>query len=645
MKSLTNIFWITMTLLYLIFAVTIIYLWTYHEIVRAHVQINNVRQEYINSREKAAKAEVNQIIEYIHHKKSLAEMRVRNEVFSKTGEAWKTARYIYEKNRKTKKLSEIKKMVHDALYSDSWDNGKGYYFAEDMSGIEMINRNEPELQGKNVLKFQDCKGTYIMKAFISIATSPAEEGFASYYYKKPGCGIEEPKISYIKYFKPFNWVIGNGKYIVDEENKIKNEVIRRIDHIKYGDKGFVFAGTWDAKLLAGPFKGDDPVKLIKYGWKKTVKKIVNKARAEGGFLSYMAPGFNENNSPEPVISYVAPFKPWHWYVGSCFYTDKIKALITARQKALQKNIKFMILKCVFILSIFLCVSCMLVYFWAGRIKKNLSVFSEFFRLSAGSNTAIKEDQVFFTEFKSLANSANRMSRERRRFEKILSEKEKKYRTLFESSFDAFSIIDADTGRYVDCNKAAVRLYGIGSKDNFIGKTIGMFSPEFQRDGQWSKGNAMKYMDMAVAKGSIEFEWTNIREDGTVFPSFITLSAMHTGDKNLVLEVCRDLTELKDAESRREQLICKLKDTTAKKERIVIELQQALSKIKVLKGLLPICSSCKKIRDDKGYWKNLESYIENHSDAVFSHGLCPDCLEKLYGDEAWYIKGKKNKRKT
>lgn len=70
------------------------------------------------------------------------------------------------------------------------------------------------------------------------------------------------------------------------------------------------------------------------------------------------------------------------------------------------------------------------------------------------------------------------------------------------------------------------------------------------------------------------------------------------------------------------------------------LQQALKKIKTLNGLIPICSSCKKIRDDKGYWNLLEAYIEKYSDAIFSHGICPGCSEKLYGKSDWYIKRKK-----
>ncbi|MCB9482324.1 MAG: hypothetical protein H6680_10975 [Desulfobacteraceae bacterium] len=75
-----------------------------------------------------------------------------------------------------------------------------------------------------------------------------------------------------------------------------------------------------------------------------------------------------------------------------------------------------------------------------------------------------------------------------------------------------------------------------------------------------------------------------------------------------------------------------------------ELQKALDEVKQLSGLLPICSSCKKIRDDNGNWNHIESYIQKHSDAKFSHGMCPDCLERAYGDEKWYRNMIKDKNK-
>jgi PAS domain-containing protein len=66
-----------------------------------------------------------------------------------------------------------------------------------------------------------------------------------------------------------------------------------------------------------------------------------------------------------------------------------------------------------------------------------------------------------------------------------------------------------------------------------------------------------------------------------------------------------------------------------RDKLITELQTALADVKTLSGLVPICANCKKIRDDKGFWMQVESYIQRHSQAHFSHGICPDCMKKLY----------------
>jgi len=81
-----------------------------------------------------------------------------------------------------------------------------------------------------------------------------------------------------------------------------------------------------------------------------------------------------------------------------------------------------------------------------------------------------------------------------------------------------------------------------------------------------------------------------------------------------------------------QLAMERKLAEEEREKLIRELQEALAKVKTLTGLLPICASCKKIRDDKGYWNQIEVYIRDHSEAEFSHGICPDCMKKLYPDE-------------
>jgi YesN/AraC family two-component response regulator len=94
----------------------------------------------------------------------------------------------------------------------------------------------------------------------------------------------------------------------------------------------------------------------------------------------------------------------------------------------------------------------------------------------------------------------------------------------------------------------------------------------------------------------------------------------TGKLTGALEKCEEIIEYRRAHKR----------YLAEREKLIGELQDALAKVKLLSGLLPICASCKKIRDDQGYWKQIEVYIQSHSEAEFTHGICPDCAERIYG---------------
>jgi nitrate/nitrite-specific signal transduction histidine kinase len=85
----------------------------------------------------------------------------------------------------------------------------------------------------------------------------------------------------------------------------------------------------------------------------------------------------------------------------------------------------------------------------------------------------------------------------------------------------------------------------------------------------------------------------------------------------------------------EQEIRERKKTEEQRDKVIFDLQKALSEVKTLRGFLPICSHCKKIRDDKGYWNQIESYIAEHSDAEFSHGICHECAQKYYPDLGLY----------
>jgi len=106
-------------------------------------------------------------------------------------------------------------------------------------------------------------------------------------------------------------------------------------------------------------------------------------------------------------------------------------------------------------------------------------------------------------------------------------------------------------------------------------------------------------------------------DGSMREVEVFSGPITVGGRALLCSVINDVSERRIAEREREQLIN--------------DLQNALSEVRTLQGFLPICSACKKIRDDKGYWNQIEEYLDKHSELQFSHGICPGCAKKLYPD--------------
>lgn len=96
-------------------------------------------------------------------------------------------------------------------------------------------------------------------------------------------------------------------------------------------------------------------------------------------------------------------------------------------------------------------------------------------------------------------------------------------------------------------------------------------------------------------------------------------------------LARATRQLSGKNAQLKQEIAERKELEQEREKLIAQLQEALTQVKTLSGFLPICASCKKIRDDSGYWKQIETYLAAHADVTFSHGLCPDCAKKLYGE--------------
>ena len=197
-----------------------------------------------------------------------------------------------------------------------------------------------------------------------------------------------------------------------------------------------------------------------------------------------------------------------------------------------------------------------------------------------------------------------------RLKNQLWENEQTVRSTLESINDLIFVLDKN-GTFINYFQNPENPSLFAHPDKFLGKSYKKILPR----------HVTKLIDSAVSRVLASCETTTINYDldiqGEKKWFNTTLNPRVDSDEKYdgLTVITRDITERKQAEASRQKLIQ--------------ELQNALAEVKTLSGLLPICASCKNIRDDKGYWNQIESYIRNHSEAEFSHSICPECVTKLY----------------
>jgi PAS domain S-box-containing protein len=186
--------------------------------------------------------------------------------------------------------------------------------------------------------------------------------------------------------------------------------------------------------------------------------------------------------------------------------------------------------------------------------------------------------------------------------------------IVEGSHDA--IISKDmAGIVLSWNRAAEDIYGYNAGE-MIGETTMKIVPEDRTH------ETAQILEKISQGQSIErFETLRRCKDGRNIDVSLTVSPIRDSAGKIVgaSTIARDITERKQQEAERQKLID--------------ELRQAVAQVKTLSGLLPICAWCKKIRDDSGYWQQVETYIKLHAHVDFTHSICPDCMKQVYPEQA------------
>jgi PAS domain S-box-containing protein len=191
-------------------------------------------------------------------------------------------------------------------------------------------------------------------------------------------------------------------------------------------------------------------------------------------------------------------------------------------------------------------------------------------------------------------------------DKRLKESEAQYRTILGTVMDGFLLFEMN-GRILEANDAYCAISGY-SHQELLGMSIA------ELEAIHSPEEVSERILRIVVEGSARFETVLCRKDGSLMQSEVSIQFL-SGTRKSFFAFVRDITERKNAEQ--------------EMERLVNQRREAEAQVKKLSGMLPICASCKKIRDDNGYWTQIEAYIRDHSEAEFTHSFCPECFQRLY----------------
>lgn len=202
--------------------------------------------------------------------------------------------------------------------------------------------------------------------------------------------------------------------------------------------------------------------------------------------------------------------------------------------------------------------------------------------------------------------------ERKRSEEALRRSRESFQLLFEEAPVGMAIIASGIA-FTKVNRALCQMLGY-SKEELSGAAFDRFVEP--RDLGAHLTAAQEFF--TDQRSSFKLEARYLPKGGDPLWGSLTVERIEdsTGEMLFVLVLVEDISERRRAAEER--------------ERNIAELKEALANVKTLRGLIPICASCKKIRDDKGYWSQVEVYVRDRSEAEFSHGICPDCMKTLYG---------------
>ena len=351
---------------------------------------------------------------YQRSSKKRIKSEVEEELKTHSSQVFNTIENFYKKYKNKLSEKELKEQIKYIVGCSKYGQS-GYFWINDMNAVIVEHPIKPHLNGKNLYNFKDKGGTQLFKEFVDVCKAKGE-GFVDYVWPKPGFEKPQPKVSYVKLFKPFNWVIGTGAYVDDVTSHLQKEALESIKKMRYGKSGYFWINDMEPKMIMHPIKpalnGKELSKVKDPNGVFLFNDMVNICQEKGGGLVKYSWPKPDKEKPQLKFSYVKKFDGWNWIVGTGAYVDDIEDKIALMKKNTNDQINSTILRFIIIAVVVMLVVMLLVKFITNNvIIKPITNFQQgivsFFQyLNRETNTIERLDESSKDELGSMAKIVN-----------------------------------------------------------------------------------------------------------------------------------------------------------------------------------------------------------------------------------------------
>ena len=463
-------------------------------------EIERTSDIYTKLNNEKLKEEVTKLYNYIEKEDTKSKEKLKKQIKMRVYEAHAIATKIYNDNKDSKTKQEIFELVKSALGSIIYNNGRGYFFIDNVKGVKLLQPLNKKIENKNFSQLEDVKGYKFIQTIIQTVKDKTERYDTYYWYKNAKDSNAYKKMSFYKYFEPFDVIIGTGEYIDDFELEIKNDVINFIKNYNINNDNYIFMFDFNGIMLAHKNEqllGGNYLKDKGAVSRNIINDFIDIGKNKEQYISYFNPSVKDE--PYEKTSYVKGYPKWEWVFGTGYNNEKLVKMIEKVKIELEEKNRQNFIN-ILIVSVVVTITLLILSVILSKYLENI-----------------------FSSYK-----------------KRIRDEEREFRNLFEYSNIGLALCDSE-GRFINVNKKLVQILGYKNKKELLNKR--WFSVNKENSINKEDENFLDLITQRINTYSLEKTYK--KEDGSRVDTFITANMLKekSGVKNILFSII-DVTDVK-----------------------------------------------------------------------------------------------------